>query len=86
MWGATAQTLILGLKPYLLTRMRLRRSKCLERPHRRFPCREMFEGTDPKGLSSLDLTNISQVNFCLTWVSFQDILATTIDFRGVKKG
>ena len=86
MWGATAQTLILGLKPHLLTRMRPRRRKCLEMPHGGWTCREMFEGTDPKGLSSSDLTNISQVNFCLTWVSFQDIPATMIDFRGVKKG
>ena len=36
-WGATAQTLILDLKPHLLTRMRPRRSKCLERPHMGLP-------------------------------------------------
>ena len=69
MWGAKAWTLILGLKPYLLIRVRPRRSKCLEKPHRGEPRREMFESTGPRGLSSLDLMNISQVSFCLTWVS-----------------
>ena len=58
----------------------------MERPHRRLPCREMFEGTGLRGLSSSDLTNVSQVSFCLTWVSFQDIPTKKIDFRGVKKG
>ena len=86
MWGATTQTLILGLKPHLLTRMRPRRSKRLERLHRGLPCREMFEGTNSRGLSSSDLTNVSQVSFCSTWVRFQDIPIMTIDFRGVKKG
>ena len=75
LWGAKVLTLILDLKPHLPTRIRPRRSKCLE----------MFEGTGSRGLSSSNLTNVSQVSFCLTWVSFQDIPATKIDFRCVKK-
>ena len=86
MWGAKAWTFMLGLKLHLLIRMRPRRRKCLEMPHNRWSCKEMFEGTSPRGLSSLNLTNVSQVSFCLTWVIFQEILATKIDFRCVKKG
>ena len=77
---------MLGLKPHLLTRMRLRGRKCLEMPYSRWSRREMFEGTSPRGLSSSDLTNVSQVNFGLTWVTFQEILAMKIDFRCTKKG
>ena len=40
--------------------------KMLERPHSRWSYREMSKGTSPKGSSSLDLTNVSQVNFALT--------------------
>ena len=49
-------------------------------------CREMFEGTCPRWLSSLDLTNGSQVNFGLTWVTFQEVPAKKIDFRCARKG
>ena len=77
---------MLGLNPHLLTRMYPRRRKCLERPHSRWSCREMFEGTSPRELSSSDLTNDSQVNFGLTWVTFQEIPATKIDFRCTRKG
>ena len=41
----------------------------------------MFKGTCPRGLSSSDLTNVSQVNFGLTWVTFQEVPATKIDFK-----
>ena len=57
----------------------------MERPHGGWSCREMFVGSDPRGLSSSDLTNVNQVSFCLTWVIFQEILVTKIDFRGVRK-
>ena len=83
--GAKALTFILGLKPPLLTKMRPRRSKCLKRPHGVWSCREMFVGSDPRGLSSLDLTNVSQVSFYLSWVIFQEIPATKIDFMNVRK-
>ena len=43
--GAKAWTFILGLKPYLLIKMHLRRSKCLERPHCESSCKEMFVGS-----------------------------------------
>ena len=77
--------MILGLNPHLLTKMRPRRSKCLEKYHSGWSCGEMFKGNGPRGLSSSDLTNVSQVNFCLTWVIFQEILVTKIDFRSVRK-
>ena len=86
MWGAKTSTFILGLKPHLLTKMRSRRRKCLERPHGGWTCREMFEGNGPRGLSSSDLTNVSQVSFGLTWVNFQEIPATKIDFKCARKG
>ena len=56
-----------------------------EKAHSGWSCREMFEGSGPRELSSSDLTNVSQVSFCLTWVIFQEIPATKIDFRCVKK-
>ena len=84
--GAKAWNFILGLKLHLLTKIHPRRSKCLERPHSGWSCREMFEGSGPRGLSSLDLTNVGQTNFGLTWVTFQEIPATKIDFRCAKKG
>ena len=49
-------------------------------------CREMFEGTSPRGLSSSNPTNVSQVNFGLTWVTFQEGPAMKIDFRCARKG
>ena len=83
--GAKTWTFILGLNPHFLTKMRPRRSKCLERPHSGWSCREMFEGSSLRGLSSSDLTNISQVSLCLTWVTFQEIPATKIDFMCIRK-
>ena len=60
MWGeAKTRTFMLGTNPHLLTKMRSRRSKCLERLHGGWSCREMFVGSDPRGLSSSDLTNVS---------------------------
>ena len=56
-----------------------------EKAHSGWSCREMFEGSGSRGLSSSDLTNVSQVSFCLTWVIFQEIPAMKIDFRCVKK-
>ena len=53
----------------------------MEKPHGRWSYREMLEGTSLRGSSSSDLTNISQVNFTLTWVIFQEIPAMKIDFR-----
>ena len=58
----------------------------MERPHSRWSYREMFEGTSPRGSSSSDLMNVSQVNFDLTWVTFQEIPAMKIDFRCARKG
>ena len=58
----------------------------MEKPHSRWSYREMFEGTNPRGSFSSDLTNVSQVNFALTWVTFQEIPATKIDFRCTRKG
>ena len=83
--GAKAWNSILGLKLHLLTKIHPRRSKCLERPHSGWSCKEIFEGSSLRGLSSLDLTNVSQLSFCLTWVIFQEILATKIDFRCIRK-
>ena len=77
---------MLGPKPHLLTRIRPRSRKCLEGPHSMWSCREMFEGTSLRGLSSSDLTNVSQVNFGLTWVTFQEGPVTKIDFRCARKG
>ena len=53
--------------------------------HSGWSCKEMFEGSSSRGLSSSDLTNVNQLSFCLTWVIFQEILATKIDFRCVRK-
>ena len=39
-----------------------------------------------RGLSSSDLTNVSKVNFVLTWVTFQEALAVKIDFKCTGKG
>ena len=48
--------------------------------------REMFKGTSPRESSSSDLTNVSKVNFVLTWITFQEVLALKIDFRCTRKG
>ena len=85
-WGAKTQIFMLGPKPHLLIRMRPRSRKCLERPHSIWSCREMFKGTSPRGLSSSDLMNVSQVNFGLTWVTFQEGPTTKIDFKCARKG
>ena len=83
--GGKGLNFLLGLKPHLLTKMHPMRSKCLERPHNGWSCKEMFEGRGLRGLSSSNLTNFSQVSFCLTWVIFQEIPAMKIDFRCVRK-
>ena len=41
----------------------------------------MFKGISPRGSSSSDLTNVSKVNFVLTWVTFQETPVVKIDFR-----
>ena len=46
----------------------------------------MFEGIIPKGSSSSDLTNVSKVNFVLTWITFQEVPTVKIDFRYTRKG
>ena len=43
----------------------------------------MFKDTSPRESSSSDLTNVSKVNFVLT---FQEVPAMKIDFRCTKKG
>ena len=76
----------MGLKPRLLTRVRPRRKKHLEKPHSRWTNREMFKDTSPRESFSSDLTNVSKVNFILTLVTFQEVLAKKIDFRCTGKG
>ena len=76
----------MGLKPRLLARVRPRRRKRLGKPHNRWTNREMFKGTSPRESSSSDLTNVSKVNFVLTWVTFQEVPAMKIDFRCTRKG
>ena len=46
----------------------------------------MFKGTSLRESLSLDLTNVSKVNFVLTWVTFQEVPAMKIDFRCIRKG
>ena len=46
----------------------------------------MFKGISPRESSSSNLTNVSKVNFVLTWVTFQEVLAMKIDFRYTRKG
>ena len=58
----------------------------MEKPHSRWTNREMFKGTSPRESSSSDLTNVSKVNFVLTWITFQEVPAMKIDFRCTKKG
>ena len=41
----------------------------------------MLKGTGPRGSDPSDLTNVCQVNFVLTYVTFQEIPVTKIDFR-----
>ena len=71
---------MLDFRPQLLTKVRLRRRKRLGRPHSRWTNREMFKDTSPRESPSLDLTNVSKVNFVLTWVTFQEVPAIKIDF------
>ena len=77
---------MLGLKPHLLARVRPRRKKRLGKPHSSWMNREMFKGISPRGSSSSDLTNVSKVNFVLTWITFQEAPAMKIDFRCTGKG
>ena len=76
----------MGLKSRLLARVRPRRKKHLGKPHSSWTNREMFKGTSPRESSSSDLTNVSEVNFVLTWVTFQEVPAMKIDFRYIGKG
>ena len=76
----------MDLKLHLLARVRLRRKKRLGKPHSSWTNREMFKGISPRGSSSSDLTNVSKVNFVLTWVTFQEAPVVKIDFRGTGKG
>ena len=55
-------------------------------PHSRWMNREMFKGTSPRKSPFSDLTNVSKVNFVLTWVTFQEVPAMKIDFRYARKG
>ena len=71
---------MLDLRPQLLTKVRLRRRKRLGRPYSRWTNREMFKGTSPRESPFSDLTNVSKVNFVLTWVTFQEVPAIKIDF------
>ena len=56
------------------------------KPYSRWTNREMFKGTSPRESPSSDLMNVSKVNFVLTWVTFQEVLAMKIDFRYTRKG
>ena len=47
--------------------------------------REMFKCTSPRESSFSDMTNVSKVNFVLTWVTFQEVPAMKIDFRCTRK-
>ena len=58
----------------------------MRKPHSRWTNKEMFKGTSPRESSSSDLTNVSKVNFVLTWVTFQEVPAMKIDFRCTGKG
>ena len=46
----------------------------------------MFKSTSLRESSSLDLTNVSKVNFLLTWITFQEVSAMKINFRCIRKG
>ena len=46
----------------------------------------MFNDTSPRESSFSDLTNVSKVNFVLTWITFQKVPAMKIDFRCIRKG
>ena len=76
----------MDLRPQLLIRVRPRRRKRLGKPHSRWTNREMFKDTSPRESFSSDLTNVSKVNFVLTWVTFQEVPAMKIDFRCTRKG
>ena len=83
--GAKAWTLILGLKPYLLMGMRPRRSKWLGRSQNRWSHQERVEGRGARRSSSLDWTNISQVDIRVTWVIFQETPTMRIGFKRVRR-
>ena len=55
-------------------------------PHSRRTNREIFKDTSPRESLSSDLTDVSKVNFVLTWVTFQEVLAMKIDFGYTRKG
>ena len=76
----------MGLKPHLLARVRPRRKKRLGKAHSSWTNREMFKSISPRVSSFSDLTNVSKVNFVLTWVTFQEVSAVKIDFRCTGKG
>ena len=82
--GARLKTFTLDLRPQLLTRVRPRRKKRLRKPHSRWTNREMFNSTSPRESSSSDLTNVSKVNFVLTWITFQEVPAMRIDSKCTK--
>ena len=86
LWGAKAWAYVLDLKPYLLATVHLRRKKRLGKPYSSWTNREMFKGISPNGSFSSDLTNVSKVNFVVTWVTFQEAPAMKIDFRCTGKG
>ena len=46
----------------------------------------MFNGISPRESSFSDLTNVSKVNFVLTWITFQEVPTMKIDFRCTRKG
>ena len=46
----------------------------------------MFNDTSPRESSSSDLTDVSKVNFVLTWITFQEVLAIKIDFGCTRNG
>ena len=56
------------------------------KPHSKWTNREMFKGISLRVSSFSDLTNVSKVNFVLTWVTFQEVPAMKIDFRCTRKG
>ena len=60
--------------------------KTFGKAHSRWTNREMFNSISPRESSSSDLTNVSKVNFVLTWITFQEVPAMKIDSRCTRKG
>ena len=60
--GMSAQTCILGPKPYLIMWIRLRRSKRLDRPRNRGLHIEKVGEYSPRRLSFLDGVNVGQAS------------------------